>query len=131
MTSHLRAELLDALAWTTHHGGAPDCQVIAEAYGRRLLRAPGWAAAEIGWPGATRASGYLQRIVATPVTSAQAHAAVSAVARADAEAAALRTPAASLPGPPRAVADAQRHELHQAGPRAVLPGPSGRTDAPA
>ena len=121
MTSHLRAELLGALQWTTRHGGSPDCQLVAEAYGRRLLRAPGPLAAAIGWPGATRANSYLNRIVATPVTSSQAHAAAAAVARADAEARPqART---TLPAPLRTEVTGHRQTAGTAAPRAVSAAP--------
>lgn len=85
-TTHLRAELFATLSWLTVGGGTPDYSVIAEAYTRRLLRAPRWAAADIGWPGADRAMTYLQRLAATPVTDRQARSAVDAVAGADATA---------------------------------------------
>lgn len=88
MTTHLRAELLAAWKWTTAAGGAPGFGVIAEAYGRRLLRAPGAMAEDIGWPNATRAMAYLHRLAETPVTEAQARASATAIARADAAAAA-------------------------------------------
>lgn len=110
MTSHLRAELLGALEWTTAHGGTPDYEVVARAFGRRLLRAPGWAA--IGWPKATQASSYLERLMETSVTGAQARAAVHAVVRADAEAADYRNRHSASPAlsdPPQAETRA-RHE---------------------
>lgn len=129
MTSHLRAELLGALTWTTEHGGSPEPQVVAEAYGRQLLRAPGWV--EVGWPGATRASSYLERILSTSVTRAQARTAVDAIARADAEAIRFRDSQPSvLPGPPRAETSAGRRP--DLGPRTshVLqpPPPGGAVD---
>ena len=86
-TTHLRAELFAAWRWLTAEGGAPGYGVIAEAFGRRLLRAPGTAAEDIGWPGATRAMVYLQRLATTPVTEAQARASAEAIAQADAAAA--------------------------------------------
>jgi hypothetical protein len=85
-TTHLRAELFAALRWATAAGGTPGYTVIAEAYGRRLLRAPAEAAEEIGWPNATRATAYLNRLVVTPVTEAQATAAADLLAAADAAA---------------------------------------------
>jgi hypothetical protein len=85
-TTHLRAELFAALRWATAAGGTPGYTVIAEAYGRRLLRAPADAAEEIGWPNATRATAYLNRLVVTPVTEAQAAAAADLLAAADAAA---------------------------------------------
>jgi hypothetical protein len=86
-TTHLRAELFTALRWVTAAGGTPGYSVIAEAYGRRLLRAPAAVAADIGWPDATRAMAYLHRLATTPVTGAQAEAAATLLATADATAA--------------------------------------------
>ena len=85
-TTHLRAELFAALRWATAVGGTPGYSVIAEAYGRRLLRAPAAAAGDIGWPNATRAMAYLNRLVVTPVTESQAAAAAGLLAAVDAAA---------------------------------------------
>jgi hypothetical protein len=82
-TTHLRAELFAAMRWLTSAGGSPGYGVIAEAYFRRLLRAPGSAAAEIGWPDAARAMTYLQRLAATTVTLGQARLSAEALARAE------------------------------------------------
>ncbi len=98
-TTHLRAELFAAWQWATTEGGAPGYGVIAAAYTRRLLRAPADAAQDIGWPGATRATAYLQRLVATPVTQAQASAAATALAEADSVARAPRPSAGIAPAP--------------------------------
>jgi hypothetical protein len=83
-TTHLRAELFTTLRWLTSGGGNPGYSVVAEAFTRRLLRAPGWAADDIGWPDATRAMTYLQRLAATTVTAGQARLAAEALARGDA-----------------------------------------------
>lgn len=80
-TTHLRAELFATMRWLTSAGGTPGYGVIAEAFFRRLLRAPGSAAAEIGWPGAARAMTYLQRLAATTVTPGQARLSAEALAR--------------------------------------------------
>jgi hypothetical protein len=98
-TTHLRAELFAAWRWATAEGGAPGYGVIAAAYTRRLLRAPAAAAEDIGWPDATRAIAYLQRLAATPVTPAQASAAATALAEADTTARAHRPPAGIAPTP--------------------------------
>jgi len=98
-TTHLRAELFAAWRWATAEGGTPGYGVIAAAYTRRLLRAPAEAAPDIGWPGATRAAAYLQRLVATPVTQAQASAAARALVEADTTARAPRPPAGITPAP--------------------------------
>lgn len=82
-TTHLRAELFAAVRWATATGGTPGYSVIADAYGRRLLRAPADAAGDIGWPNATRAMAYLDRLVVTPVTESQATAAAGLLAAVD------------------------------------------------
>jgi len=124
-TTHLRAELFAALRWAAAEGGAPGYTVIAEAFGRRLLRAPADAAADIGWPNATRAMTYLNRLVATPVTEAQAAAAASLLAAADA----TRTPhPASAPAPAArqapALVPAERPTLLQPAAPAPRTGPT-------
>ena len=97
-TTHLRSELAGALAWTTERGGAPEYTVIGEAFARRLLRAPGIAADEIGWPRMTRAMTYMRRLAETPVTQRQAAEASGWLARADLEAAEFeRGPRAAVP----------------------------------
>lgn len=130
MTSHLRAELLRALEWATEHGGSPEPQVVAEAFGRQLLRAPGWV--EVGWPGATRASSYLERILSTSVTRAQACTAVDAIARADAEAVRFRDSQPSvLPGPPRAdTSVGRRPDVGPQPDRVLQPPPPGAAADP-
>jgi hypothetical protein len=89
-TTHLRAELFAAWRWATAAGGTPGYSVITEAYGRRLLRAPVDAAEHIGWPNATRAMAYLNRLVITPVTESQAAAAAGLLASVDAAASLAR-----------------------------------------
>jgi len=106
-TTHLRAELFAAWRWATAEGGTPGYGVIAAAYTRRLLRAPADAAQDIGWPGATRATAYLQRLVATPVTQAQASAAARALAEADTTARGPRPPA-GIAATARAALNGQR-----------------------
>jgi len=108
-TTHLRAELHAALRWVTAEGGAPGYPVIAEAYGRRLLRAPAAVAADIGWPDATRAMTYLHRLAATPVTRDQAETAAALLAQADATA----RPGARVPVPAPAPVPAQAWLLQQ------------------
>lgn len=122
-TTHLRAELFAAWRWATAEGGAPGYGVIAAAYTRRLLRAPADAAPDIGWPGATRATAYLERLVATPVTQAQASAAAMELAEADTAARAPRPPAGIAPAP-RTAPNGQRRgeERHQLQPPPLAPG---------
>jgi hypothetical protein len=124
-TTHLRAELFAALRWATAAGGTPGYSVITEAYGRRLLRAPADAAGDIGWPNATRAMAYLNRLVVTPVTESQAATAASLLAAADAAARQARpqtTAAAPVARPAPAIMPAlgERRLLQQ--PPALLPG---------
>jgi hypothetical protein len=123
-TTHLRAELFTALRWTTAAGGIPGYSVIAEAYGRRLLRAPADAATDIGWPDAARAMAYLHRLAATPVTGAQAESAATLLATVDAAASQARQPVPAAPAPRHAPAvtpvPEQRRLLQQ--PPALVPG---------
>jgi hypothetical protein len=130
MTSHLRAELMDALAWVTATGGTPDYQVIGDAYTRRLLRAPHWAAGDLGWEperGPSRALTYMERLLATSVTPAQVRTAVTKIAEADAEAARLPQPETArtaVPAPAaRAVHLQQSRERRQA-PALLTPPPA-------
>jgi hypothetical protein len=128
-TTHLRAELFAALRWVTAVGGTPGYSVIAGAYGRRLLRAPADAAGDIGWPNATRAMAYLNRLAVTPVTESQAVTAARLLADADAASQSPRQSAASpaarrTPAVASAVttASGERPLLQQ--PPAPLPGRS-------
>ena len=84
MTTHLRAEALAAWHKLAPGEGGPAFEAVASWYSRSLLRAPRWAASEIGWPGAGRAMAYLDRLAATPVTEPQARAAAEFLATADA-----------------------------------------------
>jgi hypothetical protein len=84
MTTHLRAEALAAWRKLAPDDGGPQFEAVATWYGRSLLRAPRWAADEIGWPGASRAMAYLDRLTATPVTESQARVAAEFLAFADA-----------------------------------------------
>ena len=124
-TTHLRAELFAALRWATAAGGTPGYSVIAEAYGRRLLRAPADAAEDIGWPNATRAMAYLNRLVVTPVTESQAAAAAGLLAAVDAAASQARPQTtaaapAARPAPAVTPAPGERRLLQQ--PPALVPG---------
>lgn len=78
-TSHLRERMSRT---TRPHGGyvrrLADMRVTMEHW---LLRSPGWALPMIGWPDGHRAMGYFDRLLATPVTSAQAVAAAQALGR--------------------------------------------------
>jgi hypothetical protein len=123
-TTHLRAELFAALRWATAAGGTPGYSVIAEAYGRRLLRAPADAAEDIGWPNATRAMAYLNRLVVTPVTESQAAAAAGLLAAVDVAASQARQQMTAAPAarhaPAVTPAPGERRLLQQ--PPALVPG---------
>ena len=123
-TTHLRAELFSALRWAAAAGGTPGYSVIAEAYGRRLLRAPADAAQDIGWPNATRAMAYLNRLVVTPVTESQAATAAALLAAADTAAIQTGRQTAAAPkariAPAAAPALGERRPLQQ--PPPPLPG---------
>ena len=123
-TTHLRAELFTALRWVTAAGGTPGYSVIAEAYGRRLLRAPAAVAADIGWPDATRAMGYLHRLAATPVTEAQAEAAAVLLAKVDAAASQARQQVTHAPAarPATVVAPSQEQGRLLQQPPPLVPG---------
>jgi hypothetical protein len=71
-SAHLRAELFAALRWLADGKGRPDHDVISRTFERRLLRAPGWAADDIGWPEASQAHSYLTRLASTRVSESQA-----------------------------------------------------------
>jgi len=83
MTTHLRAEALAAWQKLDADGSGPPFDLVATRYARSLLRAPRWAGGDIGWPGATRALAYLERLAATPVTGPQARAAAAFLVTAD------------------------------------------------
>jgi hypothetical protein len=121
-TTHLRAEVFAAVRWLTADGGDPGFGVIAAAYQRRLLRAPGTAASDIGWPGATRAMSYLHRLAATPATEVQAAAAARELAAAD-TAAAKNTQAATLATATVAATAASRPTRQVAETRFMQPPP--------
>jgi len=119
MTTHLRAEALAAWQKLAADGSGPPFDLVATRYARSLLRAPRWAAPDIGWPGATRALAYLDRLAATPVTEPQARAAAELLATADAGGHAHQ---GHLPQP----ALAQRPALQPPAPGAVRRGPAPR-----
>ena len=118
MTTHLRAEALAAWQKLADTGGGPDFEAVAARYARSLLRAPRWAAGDIGWPGATRARAYLDRLAATPVTEPQARAAAEFITTADAGGQAQR---GHLPQP----------ALGRRGPALLPPAPSAVRGGPA
>jgi hypothetical protein len=119
MTTHLRAEALAAWHKLAPDDGGPQFEAVATRYGRSLLRAPRWAADEIGWPGASRAMAYLDRLTATPITESQARAAAEFLLSADAGGQAhqghLPQPALAQHAP---LLPAPAHEADRRGPTA-------------
>jgi len=79
-TADCRHEIAAALR--TAAGNAPQAgyREVSSELGRRLLRAPGWAAGQVGWPAGHWAQQYLRRLGATPVTSQAAEEAARALA---------------------------------------------------
>lgn len=88
-TTHSRAEIYRAWSTTASRspGGAPDTHDVREELIKRVLRAPAEAADSVGWPYGQKATGYLERLLVTPVTSTDARAAARELAAEDAEAA--------------------------------------------
>jgi hypothetical protein len=72
-TTYSRSEIF--LAWRAVSQNAPgggDSRLAEAELGTRLLRAPGWAVSEIGWPHGQNTVAYLRRLVVTPVTTTMA-----------------------------------------------------------
>lgn len=115
-TSHLRAQMFRA---SRPVGGdirrLTGIRVTMEHW---LLRAPGWALPMIGWPNAHRAMGYFDRLLATPVTRAQAVAAAHALGQKSEPATQpAETPSltvATAPAPAQVVPTQARRELRPA-----------------
>lgn len=72
-TSHLRAE-----AW---HAADGDPARVRDRFAAAMLRAPGWAMTETGWPGHAVANRYLDRLLSLPSSAPDARAAAEAVAQ--------------------------------------------------
>jgi hypothetical protein len=102
-TTHLRAVLYTAIrsVWNWERL-TPGPREVFFMYESQLLRAPGWAADDIGWPHARHAVRYFHRLAATHVTAADAYAAALTLASADA------APTASPPVRHFVVTDARR-----------------------
>lgn len=84
-TTHLRAVLYTAIrsVWNWDRL-TPGPREVFLMYESQLLRAPAWAADDIGWPHARHAVRYFHRLAATRVTAADAYAAALSLASADA-----------------------------------------------
>lgn len=124
-TSHLRAEAYRAASV----GGDPG-QVRAR-FADAMLRAPGWALRDTGWPAAHRALGYLDRLAATPVSAAQARDAALTVraARDHADQRLFERPAPrrrSVPAPRPALSPGPARQ-RPLSPPPPLPAPAGVT----
>jgi hypothetical protein len=102
-TTHLRAVLYTSIrsVWNWDRL-TPGPREVFLMYESQLLRAPAWAADDIGWPHARHAVRYFHRLAATRVTAADAYAAALTLASADA------APVASPPVRHFVVADARR-----------------------
>jgi len=74
-----RREIAAALGTLTRHGEQARLPEVAAQLARRMLRAPGWAADQVGWPAGEWAQHYLGRLAATPVRETAARQAVAAL----------------------------------------------------
>jgi hypothetical protein len=132
-TSHLRASVFRAAR--PRGGRAKRPGDIALTMEHWMRRSPGWALPMIGWPEPHRAMGYLDRLLATPVTSAQAVAAARELARVPepvpVTAQAAPSPRVTPAGARRAVVPAQRRPVRGPllPPPSPRPGPDGRVPA--
>jgi hypothetical protein len=132
-TTHLRAVIFESIRsvwnWERIKPTPKDILLMYESF---LVRAPGWAADDIGWPDARHAMHYFQRVAATHVTAAETYMAALALARADATAVSVESPARhAMAGDMRRVlepAASQGHRLEQA---PLLVTPSAHTPWPA
>jgi hypothetical protein len=73
-TTYSRSEIFLAWRAVSQSGrcSSGDTRLVEAELGTRLLRAPGWAVAEIGWPRGQNTIAYLRRLVVTPVTTTMA-----------------------------------------------------------
>jgi hypothetical protein len=125
-TTYSRSEIF--LAWRAASGNSSYMgSASAEAELRsRLLRAPAWAAPDIGWPYGQDAVAYLRRLASTPVTLAQAQAAALELVRMDRPVHGPRRQPLAAPADPRRTADPRARQ--GAGDR---PGPRLQVQRPA
>jgi hypothetical protein len=115
-TTYSRSEIF--LAWRAAAGNARyrgSASTEAELRSR-LLRAPAWAAPDIGWPYGQDAVAYLHRLAVTPVTLAQAQAAALELVRLDRPVRGPRRQPPAAAGDPGRTADLRAR--HGAGARA-------------
>jgi hypothetical protein len=134
-TTHLRAVIFESIRsvwnWERIKPAPKDMLLMYESF---LVRAPGWVADDIGWPEARHAMRYFHRVAATHVTAAETYMAALALARADATAASIESPAQhAVVGDMRRVLEPaashrQGHRLEQA---PLLVTPSAHTTWPA
>ncbi|HZR48419.1 MAG TPA: hypothetical protein VFB06_02770 [Streptosporangiaceae bacterium] len=71
-TADCRREFAAALHTATSRDRRAGPREAAAELARRMLRAPGWAADQVGWPAGMAAQDYLKRLAATPVPEAPA-----------------------------------------------------------
>lgn len=93
-SAHIRAEIFLAWRSAAERDPAPSPAAVRHELSRRLLRAPDWAAASVGWPFGQIGLAYFDRLTVTPVTSDRAAAALRAITG---EAAAARQEAPPVP----------------------------------
>jgi hypothetical protein len=118
----VHAALRTAVAAHGRQAGYPD---VSAELGRRLLRAPRWAAAQVGWPAGDWAQQYLRRLAATYVTGPVMREAVRAITVEDQER--MQAPA---PGGVRQAGLPDQEARRQAAAHALqLPPPLARPDS--
>jgi hypothetical protein len=71
-TADCRHEIDAALRTATSRDQRPGYQEVSRELQRRMLRVPGWAAHQVGWPFGHWAQSYLERLAATTVTEGAA-----------------------------------------------------------
>lgn len=76
-TADCRREIAAALHTATSRRNQAGAGDVAAQLTRRMLRAPGWAADQIGWPAGAWIQHYLTRLSATPVTETAARHAIA------------------------------------------------------
>jgi len=79
-TTDCRHEIYAALRTAARCNGQAGYTEVSAELDRRILRAPGWAATQVGWPSGSWAQQYLQRLAATRSNDTSARAAIRALA---------------------------------------------------
>jgi hypothetical protein len=124
-TTYSRSEIF--LAWLTAARvgpGADSAHVQAELE-RRLLRAPRWAAGDVGWPFGQDAVAYLHRLTVTPVATMMAQSAARQLLSQDKAARRSRPAQPAFPARPRVSGTVPVATGPDRRPQLRLPGPAG------